>query len=295
MLSIGFCLIDKHPTNGELPTGITCNGGQDMSRFRLACHLIQFSGEQRENPEKVFREVAEAGWDGVEGIGANSSEQLVEMATLARKYGLHLVNAGGSDPITSVKFNITLGNDAAEVPACRRNQWGGDSPTDADFEGAARSLDEILAFCDTYGIKGFHHAHLGTLIETVEDAQRLMTTAPSLWLLFDTGHMLAAGSDPMGVFESDVIKNRIGHVHLKDTHADDPEVWDHRTQRFGTQARFAELGAGNLGLDVPAIMKGLEEVGYDGWVSVELDRPYPPRPPAEAAKVNREYLRSIGY
>ena len=29
-----------------------------MSKFRLACHLIQFGGEQRDNPEKVLREVA---------------------------------------------------------------------------------------------------------------------------------------------------------------------------------------------------------------------------------------------
>ena len=46
---------------------------------------------------------------------------------------------------------------------------------------------------------------------------------------------------------------------------------------------------------VKAALGGLESVGYDGWVSVELDRPYPPRPAAEAAVVNREYLRSLGY
>ena len=50
-----------------------------------------------------------------------------------------------------------------------------------------------------------------------------------------------------------------------------------------------------MGLDVKAVLKGLEEVGFAGWVSVELDRPYPPRPAAEAAKVNREYLRRLGY
>ena len=99
----------------------------------------------------------------------------------------------------------------------------------------------------------------------------------------------------MQVFESERLRNRIGHVHLKDCHADDPATWDYRTQRFGEQARFAELGAGNLGLDVKAALEALEVVGYDGWVSVELDRPYPPRPPAEAAMVNREYLRGLGY
>ena len=36
-----------------------------MGRFRLACHLIQFGGEEKRDPDKVLREVAEAGWDGV--------------------------------------------------------------------------------------------------------------------------------------------------------------------------------------------------------------------------------------
>ena len=143
--------------------------------------------------------------------------------------------------------------------------------------------------------EGFLHAHLRTLIETVDDAERLMAAAPDLWLLYDTGHLLAAGSDPMQVFERDGLKHRIGHVHLKDAHADDPGNWNHRTGKFREEARFAELGAGNLGLDVKAVLEKLEEVGYEGWVSVELDFPYPPKPAAEAAKANRDYLRGLGY
>ncbi len=265
-------------------------------KFRLACHLIQFGGEQQDNPEKVIREVAEAGWDGVEGLSVGSPEELVAMATLARRFGLHLVNVGSSNSaLDKIKYNITLGNDAAEVPGLGRRDWGGDNPSDADIERAARSLDEVLAFCEAYGIKGFHHAHLGTLIETVDDAERLLAAAPNLWLLFDTGHLLAAKSDPMQVFRSERLRGRIGHVHLKDFHADDPSTWNHRPQRFGEKGRFAELGAGNAGLNVKAVLEGLEQVGYEGWVSVELDRPYPPRPPAEAAGVNREYLRGLGY
>lgn len=266
-----------------------------MASFRFACHLIQFGGEQNQNPEKVFREVAEAGWEGVEGVGAKNAEELVALATLARRYGLRLVNVGGPAPLEKIRYNIVLGNDAAETPGLRRADWGGPDPTDADFERAARSLDEVLDFCEAHRIKGFHHAHLGTMIETVADAERLLAVAPRLWLLFDTGHLLAAGSNPLDVFRSERLRNRIGHVHLKDTHADDPTSWNHRTQRFGEKARFAELGAGNLGLDVPAVLANLETVGYDSWVSVELDRPYPPRPPAEAAKVNREFLRRLGY
>ncbi len=268
-----------------------------MSQFKFACHLIQFGGEERQDAEKVLREVAEAGWEGVEAMPANSPEELVHVATLARRYGLRLVNnlGPGGQSLDSVKYNITLGNQAAEVPFLWRTNFGGDNPTDADFEHAARSLDDILAFCVTHHIKGFQHAHMGAMIETVEDAEKLLSKAPDLWLLLDTGHMLASGSDPLRVFRSPTLRHRIAHVHLKDTHADTPATWNRRTQHFNEQARFAELGAGNLGLDVKAVLKNLEAIDYDGWVAVELDRPYPARPSAEAARVNREYLRGLGY
>ena len=268
-----------------------------MGKFRLACHLIQFAGEQSQNPEKVLREVAEAGWDGAEGMLAGNAEELVDLAAMAGRFGLHLVNVRVPEyrSIRSVKYNIALGNGAAEVPMLRRRDWGGDNPGDEDFERAARSIDDIVAFCSDHGIKGFHHAHLDTMIETVEDAERLLAASPDLWLLFDTGHFLLARSDPMQVFQSERLHGRIGHVHLKDFHADDPNAWNHRVHRFNEQARFAELGKGNFGLDVKAVLQGLEEVGYDGWIAVELDRPYPRRTPAEAARVNREYLRDLGY
>ena len=218
------------------------------------------------------------------------------MAALARRFNLYLVNISGKGPaIESVKYNITLGNDATGIPDLSRSDWGGANPTETDFKQAAQALDEILEFCDQHNIKGFHHAHLGTMIETVEDAEQFMSAAPKLWLLFDTGHLLAAGSDPMQVFDRSKLRNRIGHVHLKDFHADDPQSWNHRTQKFWEQGRFAELGAGNFGLNVEAVLSALTEIGYEGWVSAELDRPYPTRPPAEAAKVNREYLASLGY
>ena len=90
------------------------------AKFRFACHLITWEGEQRENPEKVLREVADAGYEGVEGLGIRSAEELIEMAKLAAKYGLHLVNAGGATPESKIDHNITLGNNAAEIPARRR-------------------------------------------------------------------------------------------------------------------------------------------------------------------------------
>lgn len=256
-------------------------------KFRFACHLITWAGEQNKNPEKVIREVAEAGYEGIEGLPTNSPEQLVEMATLAAKYNLHIVNTAGPTPEAKIDYNIALGNKAAEIPSCGRASFGGPDPTDEDFLRAGESLKNIIAYAQKYHIKPFHHAHLGTMIETVEDAVKLLNAAPGLYLLFDTGHMLAAGSNPIKVF--DKLGDRIAHVHLKDFVANDPKAWNHRKSKWMEEGRFEELGKGNMGLDISAILKSLKNAGYDGWISVEQDQATH-HSPAETAKVNMEYL-----
>jgi len=260
------------------------------TKLRFACHLITWSGEQNENPEKVIKEVADAGYTGIEGLATGSPEKLIEMATLSAKYGLHVINAGGPSPKDGIKYNVTLGNNAAEVPACGKANFGGPNPTDDDFRKAGESLKDIIAFAEEYKIKPFHHAHLGTMIETVEDAEKMLKAAPGLYLLFDTGHLTAAGSNALRIF--DKLSDKIAHVHLKDFTAEDPKKWNHQKSKWGQDGRFEELGKGNMGLDVKAIIKGLQNIGYDGWVSVEQDQ-VTHHNPAETAIVNMEYIKSV--
>lgn len=257
----------------------------------IACHLITWRGEQNQNLEKVLGEVKDAGYEGVEALSASSPEELVKLATTAASFGLHIVNVGGPSPQEKIQYNITLGNNASEVPSGRRRDFGGDNPTEPDFINAARTLDEITAYAVKHHIKPFHHAHMGTMIETKEDADLLLKHAPNLTLLFDTGHLLACRSDPMAALKAHA--NRIGHVHLKDFWAKDPKTWNHRQNKWWDEGRFAELGKGNMGMNVAEVLKALEAVGYDGWISVELDQAE--RPAAEAAKANREFLRNLGY
>jgi inosose dehydratase len=262
-----------------------------MPKLRIACHLIQFEGREREDPEWVLNAVAEAGYEGVEGFSPKTPEELVDIACLAAQYGLHIVNIGGPTPEDKVRFNVTLGNGAAEIPARGRAEFGGPTPTDADFARAGDTLKDIIAFCERHHVKPFHHAHIGTMIETKEDADRMLAAAPGLQLLLDTGHLTCAGSNSLETLRAH--KDRIGHVHLKDFSADDPSSWHWPGSKFWEEGRFKELGDGNMGLDVPGVMKALEKIGYDGWVAVELDRASMDM--AEAAKYNREYLRRLGY
>lgn len=258
--------------------------------FRIACHLCGWPREVVADPMRVLNIVRDAGYEGVEGLTARYAEELVELAAAAAQRGLRLVNVGSRDFVHKVQFNATLGNTAVEVPAVRRSR---DNPhlTEADFDRAAAELAEACRLAVEHGLAPFHHIHVWTVLETTADCRALLSRRPELKLLFDTGHLRAAGDDPMRVLRE--FPQAIGHVHLKNFEASDPSGWDHRQADFWQKNRFCDLREGNTGMDMGAILAGLAAAGYSGWVSVEED--HPRREIVEVVADNRRFLRELGY
>ena len=259
-------------------------------KLRIAVHLYAWPQEVAADRRKVMEIVSEAGYDGVEGLSAATPEELVDMAALAAEYGLHLINFGAPDPETKAKFNATLGNDAAEIPAGRKQN--GQDPTDAELDALTQTMQADLDVFKHYHVKPFHHIHVGTILETAEDCARVLERLPDLWLLYDTGHLLAANSDPLEVLRR--WPDRIAHVHLKNFCTQDPAAgWDRHLPDFWQTSRFCDLAEGNVGFDVKAALDGLVAAEYGGWVAVEED--HPRRDIVEVVRDNREFLRSLGY
>jgi inosose dehydratase len=130
---------------------------------------------------------------------------------------------------------------------------------DVDLEGVARALELAR---DRGHDPVFHH-HMGTRVETVADIERLLG-ATDIALLLDTGHLAAAGGDPVRAVRD--WHERIRYVHLKDASRaviDDARDWD-EAWRNGA---FCELGTGDV--DLAAFFDGLAP--YEGWVVVEQD------------------------
>ncbi|MBN2450098.1 MAG: TIM barrel protein [Lentisphaeria bacterium] len=258
--------------------------------FRVAVHLCGWPKDVVQDRGQVFDIARSAGYDGVEGVRVETAEDAVETAALAARYGLRLINVGASDPILKAKVNAALGNAAAEIPAARKS--GGVDPDDAELDRLVDGLREPVAIFGRYGLRPFHHIHIGTILETAADCARVLQRLPELWLLLDTGHLRAAHSHPAEVLER--WPQRIGHVHLKNFWTQDPAAgWDRRRKGFWTTSRFCDLDEGNTGLDIKAVLDALVAVGYDGWISVEED--HPRRPIAAVAQRNRQYLASLGY
>ncbi len=195
---------------------------------------------------------------------------------------------------------IVLGNDPYGDPERGANagrvtpSMGLDEDGWRIFASAAESLARRVL--EETGVRTVIHQHLGTLVETGDEARQLLrrTDPDLLGVCLDTGHWrFGTGEDPAAAVRE--FGRRVWHVHFKDA---DPLVMD-ESRRHGWHGLestghgvFCELGRGCV--DIPAVLAELRGVGYDGWVVVEQDVLPGMGEPREAARRNREYLRSIG-
>ena len=107
------------------------------------------------------------------------------------------------------------------------------------------------------------------MIETASDVDRIMA-ATTVGLCLDSGHLLAAGSEPLAVLNAHV--ERVEHVHLKDVDAS--LAADVRAGRLSyadavSAGMYVPLGSG----DVPVgdVLAALDRADYRGWLVVEQD------------------------
>ena len=113
---------------------------------------------------------------------------------------------------------------------------------------------------------------LETADQYLEFAGRL--TSPFLGLNFDIGHFFCVKDDPAATVHK--LKAHIRHVHLEDIAA--TRVHHHLIPGEGV-------------IDFGGTLKALQEVGYDGWVTVELYTCH--EDPDGAATVARERVTKI--
>jgi sugar phosphate isomerase/epimerase len=122
------------------------------------------------------------------------------------------------------------------------------------------------------------HSHAGSIIETAEEYQKLMsmTDAGLVGWCPDTGHIVRGGLDLLSTLQT--YADRIRNVHLKDV------------DRTGT---WRMMGSGVC--DFQSVLSFLEEREYTGWIVAEEESDEATVDQKEAVRKNREYLGSLGY
>lgn len=158
---------------------------------------------------------------------------------------------------------------------------------ECDYPAYGARLTALAERMAERGLPMAYHHHMGTVIESQADVDRLMgCTGEAVGLLVDTGHMTYAGGDPVATLRA--YARRVNHVHCKDVRrdvlrralAEDSSFLD-----AVLAGVFTVPGDGMV--DFNAVARVLAEIGYEGWAVVEAEQ--------DPAKANPLEYASLGH
>lgn len=162
-----------------------------------------------------------------------------------------------------------------------------------EWSGYGRKVTALAERMAAAGVGMAFHHHMGTIVETEEEIDRLMaSTGRAVGLLYDTGHCLFAGADPLSLLKRHIA--RILHVHCKDARravlerarAEDMSFMDAVLDGI-----FTVPGDGCI--DYLPILRELHEHGYTGWLVVEAEQDPRKAHPLTYAEMGYRSLRAL--
>ena len=164
---------------------------------------------------------------------------------------------------------------------------------DEEWPGYGRKITALAERMAVFGVGMAFHHHMGTIVQTDAEIDRLMaTTGDAVGLLYDTGHCLFAGGDPAALLTRHIA--RVVHVHCKDARRD---VLD---RALATDASF--MGAvldgiftvpGDGCIDYLPLLRRLAAHGYGGWLVVEAEQDPRKAHPLTYARIGHDNLRAL--
>ncbi|MEZ5886247.1 MAG: myo-inosose-2 dehydratase [Paracoccaceae bacterium] len=192
----------------------------------------------------------------------------IEAEKRAMQPFLDLLKAMGCKVIIACETsNSVHGNDAVAVndrPRLDEGQW----------PGFCAGIEALAAYAAAQGITLVYHPHMGTVIETEAEVDRLMAgTGPHTHLLLDTGHCTFAGGDPLALARRHM--GRVRHVHAKNVRPEImAEVRDEGLSFLEGVRRgvFTVPGDPAGCVDFMPVLSVAAEHGYRGWLVIEAEQ-----------------------
>ena len=296
--------------------------------MKVGCVTMTWNQFQKQNPqewspERVLREVKEAGFDAVTASprGEQTPEELLEylsgfgltpapgyyggdfwlpaerdaqierarqMARTSRALGLTelFVSPGG--------WRYVSRANGKERHQLAGHVGAGDGLSDDEWRELAITLNAMGAATQEEGVLICIHNHAAQVIETRAECDRLFQVVDPNLVFWgpDIGHLIYGGVDPVAFCRD--YASQIKALHLKDVVASVREEAHAQEWDYGTASAhgiWTELGQGCA--DYPAIFAILREAGYDGWALSEIDQTQKPSA-LQSARECRDFLRSQG-
>lgn len=160
---------------------------------------------------------------------------------------------------------------------------------DAAWNAMVGTIRRVAEAAAEIGVRAVVHPHAGGYVEFADEIERLLADVPAdeAGLCADTGHALYAGIDPVALVRD--YGDRLEHLHVKDVAGEpDGDFWT-------AVAAGAFCPAGEGRLDLVGLARALDEIGYDGFATLEQDRrPESPGTPLDDLRRSVARVRASG-
>jgi inosose dehydratase len=262
--------------------------------------------------ETCLKEAKLAGYEGVE-LGRKFPRDAKVLGPILKPHGLNLVSGWYSarllersveDEIKAMQSHAALLRSLGakvmvfcevsrcvhgerKIPLSRRPKLA-----EKEWKQFGERLDAVAAELDKQGLKMAYHHHMGTVIQSEDEVDRMMGSTKSVGLLLDSGHLTFAGGDPMRALKRHA--KRIVHVHCKDIRKDKLAAARKQDMSFLDAVLgdvFAVPGDGSI--DFEPLLAELAQHHYEGWLVVEADQDPAKAHPLTHARIGHDCLRPL--
>ncbi|RJQ78344.1 sugar phosphate isomerase/epimerase family protein [Amycolatopsis panacis] len=162
---------------------------------------------------------------------------------------------------------------------------------EAEWSTLVTTAARIAELATGHGVKTVLHPHIGTHVETEAEVERFLADS-ALPLCLDTGHLLIGGTDPVALARRH--PSRVGHLHLKDVRGELAAAVRAGELPYAEavgRGLYVPLGEGDV--DIEAVVRFVDEAGYDGWYVLEQDTALGEGSPAD--RPGRDVATSLAY
>ena len=263
--------------------------------------------------EQCLKETNEIGFSGIEAGGKfpkNSNELIPKLEKENLKlcsgwYGANLLKNTVKEEILIMKKQLNLFKECnapcmvvaevsgsiqgeVKIPLSKRPILNSE-----EWKILYNRINEIGKYMEDSGVPLAYHHHMGTVVQSQEDTERLIdNTSDAVKLLIDTGHMMFAGGDFAKIAKD--YSTRLHHVHCKDIRKEVLDVALKDDLSF-IDAFFAGAFTvpGDGCINYNNFLKILKDSNYEGWLVVEAEQDPQKANPFEYGKIGFNHLKKI--
>lgn len=202
---------------------------------------------------------------------------------------LDLLKAMGSTVCIVCECSNAIHGDDAVALDDRPRLAGGDWPK----FGAA--VEAVARYCADQGVVLAYHHHMGTVVESGDEIDRLMAvTGPATRLLLDTGHAFFGGGDPEALARRHM--GRVAHIHAKNVRPAIMRQVREEGLSFLEGVRrgvFTVPGDPEGGVAFEPVLRIAAGHSYSGWLVIEAEQDPAVRDPVTYQSMGLRALKEI--